>query len=326
MPISDMLFQSRNLPISLPACDHYAGSEKLIKKSLAIQQELGPFFDITCDCEDGAAIGDEANHADLVGRLIAGADNRFGRVGVRVHDVRHFAFGSDLEKIFSHCADRLAYVVIPKVESLADVREAIAEIDQQASAFGRNDIPVHVIIESHGALADVFAIAALPRVECLSFGIMDFVSSHNGAISAAAMHSPLQFSHPLIVRAKVELAAACQLHRKVASHNVSTDFGDAITVAADAKRAATEFGYSRMWSIHPSQIVPILNAFRPQASDIAEASDILTKARSHDWGPIRHGDRLHDRASFRYYFGILQRAKASGFMLPDAAVRLMQDQ
>ena len=38
----------------IPVCEHIAGSEKLILKSLALQDELGPIFDVTCDCEDGA--------------------------------------------------------------------------------------------------------------------------------------------------------------------------------------------------------------------------------------------------------------------------------
>lgn len=46
---SKALFQSRYQPISLPVCDHYAGSEKLMRKSVALQQKLGPIFDITLD-------------------------------------------------------------------------------------------------------------------------------------------------------------------------------------------------------------------------------------------------------------------------------------
>ena len=325
MTLSDVLFQSRNLPIFLPACDHYAGSEKLIKRSLVIQQEFGPVFDITCDCEDGAAVGNEAAHAELLGSLIASPDNRFDRVGVRVHDLRHPAFEQDVAAIFLHAATRLAYVVLPKAESLADVQEFTAIINRVSADCGRNNIPVHVIIESPGALNEVVSIAALPQVECLSFGIMDFVSSHDGAIPASAMHSPVQFTHPLVVRAKVEIAAACQLHGKVASHNVTTNLSNMDCAAADATRAASEFGYRRMWSIHPGQIHRILNAFKPLVTEIDEATGILTNAKNNAWGPIKYADRLHDRASFRYYWGILQRAKASGVKLPEATLLLLQN-
>lgn len=56
---SKVLFQGDHVPAMLPVCDHYAGTEKLMRKSMALQQEIGPRFDITFDCEDGAAAGDE---------------------------------------------------------------------------------------------------------------------------------------------------------------------------------------------------------------------------------------------------------------------------
>ena len=48
---------------ALAACEHYAGSEKLIRKALDLQAALQadgiPLFDITADCEDGAPAGAE---------------------------------------------------------------------------------------------------------------------------------------------------------------------------------------------------------------------------------------------------------------------------
>ena len=67
---SEVLFQGEAIPVQLPVCDHYAGSEKLMRKSLALQQELGPVFDITFDCEDGAAVGQEREHAELCAQLV----------------------------------------------------------------------------------------------------------------------------------------------------------------------------------------------------------------------------------------------------------------
>ena len=43
----------------LPVCDHYAGVEPRMTKSLELQAELGPVFDVTLDCEDGAPVGGE---------------------------------------------------------------------------------------------------------------------------------------------------------------------------------------------------------------------------------------------------------------------------
>jgi citrate lyase subunit beta/citryl-CoA lyase len=320
---SEVLFQGKRQPALLPACDHYAGSEKLMRKSMALQQELGPVFDITFDCEDGAAAGREREHAELVATLLNEVGNRHKRIGVRLHDLHSPHFQQDVEIIVGAAARQLAYVVLPKPEGVADVLRAKEAVRRAADKAGRPDLPLHVLIETHGALHQVFEIAALPQVECLSFGIMDFVSGHNGAIPAAAMRTPGQFTHPLVVRAKLEMVAACHAFDKVASHNVTTDIKDSAVVANDATRAAGEFGFTRMWSIHPDQIKPIVKAFTPRLSEVNEATNILLEAMAANWGPIAQHGRLHDRASYRYYWTVLQRAKLAGLALPDAAAAIV---
>ncbi|GJI89937.1 HpcH/HpaI aldolase/citrate lyase family protein [Duganella hordei] len=319
---SEVLFQGNRQPLLLPACDHYAGSEKLMRKSIALQQELGPLFDITLDCEDGASAGNEEAHARLVAELLLSDDNKFNRIGARVHDVDSPFFLQDVE-IICAAAKRLAYIVLPKVHSAKEVAAAIKLINTHAAKAGRKDLPVHVLIETHGALREAYDIAALPQVQCLSFGIMDFVSSHYGAIPGSAMRTPGQFTHPLVVRAKLEVAAACHAHGKVPSHNVTTEIKDTAVAANDAQRAAAEFGYTRMWSIHPNQIKPIIKTFTPRLSEVSEAAAILLEAEAVQWGPISQNGRLHDRASYRYYWTVLQRARLAGLSLPESAVALL---
>lgn len=320
---SKVLFQGTRQPVTLPTCDHYAGSEKLMQKSIALQQEMGPVFDITLDCEDGASAGNEDEHARLVGALVAGEGNIHDRIGARVHDLKSEFFESDVENICSAAAMRLAYMVLPKPDSAAEIKQALTIINRIAKKYGRSDLPLHVLIETHGALAEVHKIAALPQVECLSFGIMDFVSAHYGAIPGAAMRSPGQFTHPLVMRAKLEISAACHAHGKVPSHNVTTEIKDTSVVASDANRASAEFGFTRMWSIHPDQIKPILKSLAPRSSEVNEASQILAEAQNAKWGPIKYNGKLHDRASYRYYWTILQRAKASGLHLPENAAAFL---
>jgi citrate lyase subunit beta/citryl-CoA lyase len=319
---SQVLFPGKQQPVSLPVCDHYAGSEKLMRKSIALQQQLGPVFDITLDCEDGASAGNEAAHAALVAALISSADNRHQRIGARVHPYGSPFFEQDVSIICSQ--SRPAYLMLPKAEGLSDVVAALSFINRHVEpSDSLPALPLHVLIETHGALHEAYEIAALPQVQSLSFGIMDFVSSHYGAIGDEAMHSPGQFTHPLVARAKLAIAAACHAHGKVPSHNVTTDIRDAGAASSDAQRAATEFAYTRMWSIHPDQIAPIVQAMTPAQNAIDDASQILEKALSAEWGPIQHKGRLHDRASYRYYWTILQRAKSSGVPLPAGAIQFI---
>jgi citrate lyase subunit beta/citryl-CoA lyase len=305
---------------SLPACEHYAGSEKLIVKALALQQTLGPIFDVTCDCEDGAPAGAEQAHAGMVANAINSSDNRHSRVGARIHDITHPHWRTDLEIIVGAAGNRLAYITLPKASGRQDVQTMLMALAAVTKNCGlERQIPAHVLIETHGALREVEEIAALPGVETLDFGLMDFVSSHHGAIPASAMKSPGQFEHPLVVRAKCAMAAAALGHGMVPAHNVTTELHDTQAVYQDARRAREQFGYLRMWSIHPNQVQPIVDAMRPDFGEVNEASGILLAAQAADWGPIRHDGRLHDRASYRYYWELLQRAHTTGMDLPASA-------
>ena len=51
----------------------------------------------------------------------------------------------------------------------------------------------------------------------------------------------------------------------VPSHTVTTELQDVAVIRHDAERARREFGYLRMWSIHPNQILPIIAALCRQA-------------------------------------------------------------
>ena len=130
------------------------------------------------------------------------------------------------------------------------------------------------------------------------------------------MASAGQFTHPLVVRAKLEIASACHAHGKVPSHCVVTEFSDMVAMQAAASCAAREFGYTRMWSIHPSQIRPILAAFAPSDDAVAHAAEVIVAAQAAQWAPINHGNRLHDRASYRHFWQVLERAHATGRPLP----------
>ncbi len=313
----EALFDSADLAPDLPVCDHYCGVEARMRKSLALQAEMGPVFDVTLDCEDGAPVGGEAEHAQMVAELAMSAENRFGRSGARVHPVDHPSFADDVATLVGRAGTRLAYLMLPKPRDFADVQRAIDEIDHQSRvrALAR-PIPVHVLVETHGALREVDRIAAHPRVESISFGLMDFVSAHRGAIPASGMSAEGQFTHPLVVRAKLEIAAACHGFAKVPSHCVVTEFNDARAISAAAARAAREFGYTRMWSIHPNQIRPIVEAFAPSAAEVEQACQIITAAQDAHWAPTSHRDTLHDRASYRYFWQVLERAQRTGQALP----------
>lgn len=305
-------------------------------KSLQLQAEMTEefgacVFDVTLDCEDGAPVGGEDDHANMVvalanaahaaPNLVAKGLRR--RVGVRVHAVDHAEFAADVHTVVGLAGGALSYLMVPKVESLADVECAVAAVDR-ATAPGAQPPPLHVLIESAAAAHRAFEIAAHPRVQSLSFGLMDFVSSHGGAIPSSAMgvraaddSSTLdQFHHPLVVRAKLDIASACHAYGKVPSHCVVTEFKDVAALRRAARCASRALGYTRMWSIHPDQIRPIVEALAPDADEVQLAAHIVQEAQRAEWAPISVQGTLHDRASYRYFWQVLERAHQTGCSLP----------
>jgi citrate lyase subunit beta / citryl-CoA lyase len=268
-------------------------------------------FDITLDLEDGAPVGGEREHAALVAELLGSAENRFGRIGVRLPQADHTAF-DDCARTVLGASRAAAYLMCPKLRGAAGLAAIVQRLEAIAASAGKPLPPLHGLVETHGALREVQALAAHPRIESLSFGLMDFVSAHRGAIARSAMSADGQFDHPLVVRAKLEIAAACHAAAKVPSHCVVTEFRDTQALAEAARMAAQLLGYTRMWSIHPAQIRPIVDAFAPTVAEVDEAAEILTAAAAAGWAPISHRsagqDQLHDRASYRYFWQVLERA------------------
>lgn len=313
---AQVLLGAQSGALALPVCDHYSGVEDRMRKSLALQaqmmEEFGRcVFDVTLDCEDGAAVGQEKAHARLVASLARNAAPG-ARVAARVHAADHAALAEDIATIAGEAGEQLCHIMVPKVESADD----IDQVDRLLQAATSTPVPLHALIESPQAVHRAFEIAAHPRVQSISFGLMDFVSAHGGAIPSSAMGVQGQFTHPLVLRAKLEIAAACHAYGKVPSHCVVTEFKNPDAMEQAARRAYGELGYTRMWSIHPAQIRPILQAFAPTQSQVDEAARIVRAAADAQWAPISVDGVLHDRASYRYFWQILERAAQTGCPLP----------
>lgn len=309
----------KSFPV-IPSCEHFAGSEKLILKAMSLQDTLGPIFDITCDCEDGAAAGQERAHAEMIVRLLNSDANKHKMAGARIHDYTHTAWRQDVDILVGGAGQLLTYITIPKCTKVAQAAEMIAYIQQVAQSRGiSREIPIHILIETHGALHDAYELAALPWLQVLDFGLMDFVSGHYGAIPASAMRSPGQFEHRLLSRAKTEVVAAALAHGVVPTHNVTLDLKNTEVTFSDASRARNEFGFMRMWSIYPTQIQAIVDAMKPNHDEVAISANILLAAQAADWGPIQYDGELHDRATYRYFWEVLQKAKITGVEIPAEA-------
>lgn len=288
-----------------------------MQKALLLQAEMGPVFDITLDLDTGAASNGaatgspsikpspsaEIEQAQLVREWLDSDDNRYGRVGVRLLPVSHCHF-ADTAGIVLRARKRPAYLMCPQANGLADVQRAASLLE----GLGAAAVPLHVTIETHGALRDVAAIAQHPRVQCLGFDLMNFVAACRGAIPASVASGAGQFDHPLVVRAKLEIAAACHAAGKTPAHSAFGSIADAQAVHAAADMASSLLGYTRMCSIHPAQIRPILTAFAPSQAEVDTAIGLLRHGQQADWHPTQFEGQAQDLASYRAWWHVLERA------------------
>lgn len=311
---NEALFAGEKAFPVIASCEHFAGNEKMIMKAFSFQQEKGPVFDVTQDCEDGAPTGQEKDHAEMIVRLTNSEHNKHNMAGARIHDYTSKFWKQDVDILVSGCGERLAYITIPKPTTYEQVKEMVEYIQAAHKKAGlkRAFIPIHVLIETHGALRDVEKIATLPWLQVIDFGLMDFISGHHGAIALSNMKSPGQFDHKLLARAKGNCVAAALANGVVPAHNVTLDLKNFEQTKADASRARNEFGFLRMWSIYPTQIDAIVEAMKPDMSEVKKGVDVLLAAQDAAWGPIQHDGELHDRATYRGFWTIVQRGRLTG--------------
>ena len=306
----------------VPNCEHYAGSPRKLQKALDLQAARGFDFDVTVDLEDGAPAGAESQAVRelvaLVNEHPSFQRGQMHRLGCRVHPYDHSSFTDDLHCLAFDLNAQLAYLTLPKADSVEQTKAAVQTAAQVFSAAKKPLPAIQILAETHGSVRDVFAIAALPEVRFLSFGQMDFTSAHGGVIPVSCMKSPGQFEHPLLRRAKVEIAAACHAFGKIPTHNPTVDYNNIAQTQQDAEQARW-LGFGRMWSIHPDQISPILKAFAPAEEELAKATAILLAAQAANWGPIAFESELHDRASYRYFWSLLLKADAMHLNIPEEA-------
>jgi citrate lyase subunit beta/citryl-CoA lyase len=146
----------------------------------------------------------------------------------------------------------LAAVMLPKSETAADV-------EATSAATGR---PVVALIESARGLGAARPIAAV--CARIAFGSIDFAADMGSAHTRAALAS-----------AGSELVLASRLAGRAAPiDGVTTSIKDPDLIRADAAHAS-ELGFSGKLLIHPAQIAPALDGFRPSEDDVAWAERIL---------------------------------------------------
>lgn len=214
---------------------------------------------VVLDLEDAVAPHAKAQARETALNFLAGDAARATQT-LWVLRINHFKTLAGLEDLLAlRKAQRLpAAIMLPKVESLAEVEVAVAHLHRPVGA------PLMVaLIESARGLEAAGAIAAHPAVAALAFG---------GADLAADLGAEMAWEPLLFARGRIVQAAATQ---QIAAWDVPfLDLGDEAGLARETT-AAKALGFRAKLAIHPAQAAGINAVFSPTQRQVERASQVV---------------------------------------------------
>lgn len=239
----------------------FAPANDLKKAGKALQLDADG---VVLDLEDAVAISEKTRAR--VALKEAMALPRKVDVFVRVNGIRTNFILADL---LAAVTDGVKGVVLAKSESAEDVRRVewlIGQIEEERG-LAPGCLELIPFIESAGAVLNAFHIAsATPRVARLFFGGVDFVLDIGTNFSKGA--SELFFARSQLVLASRAAGIEPPLD------TVYPHFRDIEGLVVDAK-AVRQLGFQGKLAIHPSQIGPLNEVFRPTDGELDWARKVV---------------------------------------------------
>lgn len=195
-------------------------------------------------------------------------------------------------------------VLIPKVETAAQVREAADRIAAVARRARRRD-PVWLmpILESALGIENAFTIArSHPTVVALTIGLEDYTAD------LGVVKTPEGGETDWARRRLVNAARAAGVQ---AIDSVYGDVADLEGLAAWTRRSRA-MGYEGMGCVHPRQIPVIHEGFAPSAAELEKAARIVAafeEAQAKGLGVVSLGSKMIDPPVVKRALALVARAK-----------------
>ncbi|PXY19653.1 hypothetical protein BAY60_29325 [Prauserella muralis] len=238
---------------------------------------------VVLDLEDSVAEPAKHRARDLVVEVVR--DQPRHNVAVRVNPVGTEACDRDLDAL-EPVLDRLSGLVVPKVESVAEVEVVAARLSHAERRNRPQAGPTRLVpvLESARGVLAAADIAAAPRVVTLMFGVLDFAASLGIAPTVAGTEF-------LLARSQLVLAsAAAGISSPVDGPHVSLDDEQGLVESCRSVRA---LGFGGRVVIHPAQIEPVRRAYAPTRDELEWAREVLdafANAQREGVGAVRLAD------------------------------------
>ncbi len=259
---------------------------------------------ICMDMEDGTALNRKQDARVTIAKALQ--ELKFGKSEKLV---RINAVGSGFEK--DDIASVLSYsphgIVIPKIESLAQVQWAseIIEKAELSNGWDINSIRILVVVETALGFLNLKEIAAHPRLDALIFGAEDYAANIGATRSRAGWE---------VMHARSSLVMHAAAYSLQAIDMVFIDFRDTINLKIEAAQGAA-MGCTGKQIIHPAQVQPVQEAYTPSDEAVEYARRVVETFDAHQAegaGAYELDGKMIDMPLLKNAQKVLARARAAG--------------
>ena len=306
--------RSRNLPrrscLSVPG-----SSDKMLGKAPNLGADM-----VFLDLEDAVAPLEKEAARDKVVKAINDLDWGDVVLCVRVNAWDTKWTYRDVIHVVENASERLDEIMLPKVQSAADVQALDMLLTQIEETTGRkSQVGIEPQIETARGLINVEEIcAASPRLETIVFGPADFAASTEMPVLTGGVQiAEYPGDHFHYVFSKILMAGRANGLQVIDGPYLKIRELDALRDYAMRTRI---LGYDGKWALHPDQVKVINEVFTPTQEQFDHAIDLLAayeKATTEGdpgerKGAVMFGDEMIDEASRKMAEKFLHRGERAG--------------
>jgi citrate lyase subunit beta/citryl-CoA lyase len=302
--------RSRNLPRR--ACLSVPGSsEKMLGKAPGLGADM-----VFLDLEDSVSPLEKESARDKVVEAINNNDWGDTVLCVRVNAWdTEWTYG-DVIHVVEHASERLDELMLPKVQTAAEVVALDLLLTQIEKRTGRQStVGIEAQIETAQGLINVDDIcAASGRLETIIFGPADFAASTEMPVLTGGVQIPeYPGDHFHYVFSRILMAGRANGLQVIDGPFLKIRELDALR---DYSMRTRILGYDGKWALHPDQVRVINEVFTPTQEQFDRAVDILDayeKATMEERrGAVMFGDEMIDEASRKMATKFLVRGERAG--------------
>ncbi len=303
--------RSRDLPRR--SCLSVPGSnERFLQKGPTVPADM-TFLDL----EDSVAPLEKEAARSKVAEAIKTLpwDDRVICVRVNAWDTR-WTYG-DVIEVVSNAGTRLDEIMLPKVQSAAEVIALDMLLTQIEANCGLPDghIGIEAQIETTRGLINVEEIcAASPRLETIIFGPADFAASMEMPVLTGGVSIPeYPGDHFHYVFSKILMAGRANGLQVIDGPFLKIRDLDGLREFSQRTRV---LGYDGKWALNPDQVTVLNEVYSPTQEQFDRAHDILDAYRqateSERKGAVMFGDEMIDEASRKMALKFVKRGERAG--------------